>query len=125
MIFRISNLVFLLLFVLSAIVQYNDPDPIQWILVYSLAALACLLYIFKKLPRWYPLSLGLISFVWSILLFVESTGLHQDLSIEQVFVFTEMKTLMVELAREISGLLLVTFWMIMLLVWLTRGRKGV
>lgn len=35
---RIINLIFALLFAVSALLQYNDPDPLRWALVYLAAA---------------------------------------------------------------------------------------
>jgi len=41
---RLVLLVFLsAYFVFAAVVQYNDPDPVHWIMLYSASALACLL----------------------------------------------------------------------------------
>lgn len=38
---RIFNLVFCVLFILSAALQYNDPDPYIWIPLYGYAAILC------------------------------------------------------------------------------------
>ena len=35
------NAVVSLLFVVSAVLQLNDPDPLAWVLIYLGAALAC------------------------------------------------------------------------------------
>lgn len=40
------KILFGLLFLVSAVLQYNDPDPFRWILVYGLAAAVCLLSAF-------------------------------------------------------------------------------
>jgi len=42
---KIFNLVFILLFLVSAGLQYNDPDPLVWIAIYLYGALACFLSI--------------------------------------------------------------------------------
>ena len=44
-IMRTVALVFALLFAAAAIVQYNDPDPLIWILFYGVAAISCLLFL--------------------------------------------------------------------------------
>ncbi len=41
---KIGNLLLGIMFTLFAIVQYNDPDPIRWILLYSVAAISCFLF---------------------------------------------------------------------------------
>jgi len=35
-------------FIFAAAVQYNDPDPLHWILLYLASALIALLHIFRK-----------------------------------------------------------------------------
>lgn len=47
---RITNRCFAVLFVLSALVQVNDPDPVPWMLVYGAAAVACVLWELGRLP---------------------------------------------------------------------------
>jgi hypothetical protein len=38
---RLLNIVFILLFILSAALQYNDPDPIVWVPLYMYGAGVC------------------------------------------------------------------------------------
>ncbi|WP_210466105.1 transmembrane 220 family protein [Rufibacter roseolus] len=45
-------LVFMLMFVLFAFVQLNDPDPAVWVPVYLSAAVLCFLAYKRKLFRW-------------------------------------------------------------------------
>ena len=42
--FKILSLVFAILFIYAAVVQYNDPDAFLWYTVYGIAALASLLF---------------------------------------------------------------------------------
>ena len=37
---RIVNWIFAALFTISALLQYNDPDPVRWALLYASAAVA-------------------------------------------------------------------------------------
>ncbi|MEO0528846.1 MAG: transmembrane 220 family protein, partial [Bacteroidota bacterium] len=46
---RTLSLIFAILFVWAAYVQYNDPDALLWYAVYGVAALASLLFFFNKL----------------------------------------------------------------------------
>lgn len=49
---KIFNLLFCLLFVLSAALQYNDPDPYVWIPIYGYGAVLCwLAFRGKYYPR--------------------------------------------------------------------------
>lgn len=38
---KITNLIFSILFLLFALLQYNDPDPYLWIPIYLYAAILC------------------------------------------------------------------------------------
>ena len=40
-VFAIANGIMAAMFLLSAVLQYNDPDPLRWIALYAAAALAC------------------------------------------------------------------------------------
>ena len=48
---KVFNLIFCLLFVFSAALQYNDPDPYLWIPIYMYGALLCWLAFRNK---YYP-----------------------------------------------------------------------
>ena len=54
-----------LLFLLSVVVQYNDPDPYVWMPVYGAAAVACGLELAHKLRWWFPMLVGIGSVVWA------------------------------------------------------------
>ena len=47
-VFKIFNLVFAVLFLICAGLQWNDPDPYLWIPLYLLSALSCA-YAFKQI----------------------------------------------------------------------------
>ena len=58
------NLVLLGAFILSALVQFNDPDPLCWILIYSAMAVICSLQHLGRL-RWYVTAArALLSLIW-------------------------------------------------------------
>lgn len=48
---KILNIVFFVLFVLFAIVQLNDPDPVHWFLIYGAVSLTFLLANYIKIPK--------------------------------------------------------------------------
>lgn len=109
---RRANLIMALLFLLSVIVQFNDPDPLQWIALYGLASVSCCLSYFGRLPRLAPLALGLLSFAWAGLLRKEPTL--------DFFASFEMVNLAVEQAREMFGLMLTGLWMTVLTIFSGR-----
>jgi len=72
--FKAFNIVFALLFVVCAGLQWNDPDPLIWIPLYLLAALSCA-YAFKGIvaKRLNIFNIALYS-VYAIYLFVAKDG---------------------------------------------------
>ena len=46
--FKTLGFVFAILFAIGAVLQYNDPDSLHWIIVYGIAALVSLLFALKK-----------------------------------------------------------------------------
>lgn len=108
--FRALNGVMAALFVLSALVQFNDPDPVPWIAVYSAAALLSALVAFGRrvyLPG--SIALGIVALVWAITLALQAEGVP---TLEELFEFQTMKTSVVEVARETLGLVIVGGWML-------------
>jgi hypothetical protein len=113
------NGVFTALFLFSIAVQYNDPDPVRWMAIYAFATLACLLE-FARTVRWtFPAGVGLIAVSWASSI---APQVH-NVRIGDLFQQFEMKNEMIEEAREIGGLLIVAFWMIVLTVSAWRRAK--
>jgi hypothetical protein len=115
--FKPLNYLFLVLFVFSVIVQYNDPDPWLWMTIYGLAAAACLLAL--KQPRQWLLSgaLLLLTTVWAATIAPRVLG---RVALGELFEAWEMKDLRVEEAREFGGLIIVATWMLVLFL---RARQ--
>lgn len=59
---KILNGILASLFIYFAIVQFNDPDPVLWVLVYVFTALVCIQGIMGR-SRSYFLIVGMITFV--------------------------------------------------------------
>jgi len=64
--------VFGLLCVVSAGLQYNDPDPLLWIIIYGVTALVSFGVASNKLPYSVPLVLAILFLVGGIYLFPET-----------------------------------------------------
>lgn len=109
-----------ILFVFAAAVQYNDPDPIRWMAIYGLAALACGLALAGRLPRWAPVVVGLAALVWAATLAPRVVG---RVSLGDLFESYAMKSEPVEEAREMGGLLIVAGWMAVLAVVGSRRAR--
>lgn len=69
---KIFAWVFGLLCVVSAALQYNDPDPLLWIIIYGVTALVSFGVALNKLPYSVPLVLGILFLVGAIYTFPET-----------------------------------------------------
>ncbi|MEM9255123.1 MAG: transmembrane 220 family protein [Pseudomonadota bacterium] len=113
----VLNALFLMAYLMSAAVQYNDPDALPWIILYLTAAAMCVAQYRKNLPRWLPLLLLFISLVWIGWLLPNVVG---QVTLGELVESISMRTEQIEEAREIGGLLLVTIWSAMLVQWRNR-----
>jgi vitamin B12 transporter len=124
LLFRIVNGVMAGLFAFGAVVQYNDPDPIPWMLVYTATSLLCLGAVVRgRVPVWAALGVGVIALIWG-LVWSRSAPLSTYF---QMFDYCEMKSVPAEEARETSGLFMIAAWMGVLTshAWFrTRGIKA-
>ena len=107
MVLKVLNLVFLVAFVMSAAVQYNDPDTLVWVVIYLAAAGMCVLQYRHTGRRWLPPALLIIALAWIATLLPSIVG---QVSLKEVFASISMATEAVEEAREIGGLVLVALW---------------
>jgi hypothetical protein len=107
---KIFNIIFCVLFVIFAALQYNDPDPYIWIPIYLFVAAICWLAFRNKFyPGIYLFGIGLF-FLYAAYLFFSKDGMldwmreHQAEDIAQ-----EMKATKpwIEATREVLGLVIV------------------
>ena len=108
----LANAIMLLMFVFSAAVQYNDPDPLAWMCIYGAAAVACGMEIRRQAPLWLPASVAIIALGWAASLYSRA----RDVPIASLFAEWEMRDINVEEAREMYGLLIIAVWMIVIAV---------
>lgn len=106
------------LFLFGAAVQYNDPDPLRWMLLYLAAAVACLLAAANRSVWQLAAVTGLVALAWAATL---APGVLGDVRIGELVGAWEMKNERVERGREMGGLLIVFAWMAVL-AWTGRRR---
>lgn len=106
----LANGIMLLMFLLSAAVQINDPDPLTWIGIYCAAAAVCALEIRRRLPAWAPVAIAVIAIAWAGSLYERA----RDVPISSLFAAWEMQNLRIEETREMYGLTIVGVWMIVI-----------
>ncbi len=107
------------MFLLFAGVQYNDPDPLIWILIYFFAATICFL---AARGKYYDkiILLGIvISLIWSMTLVASILAAISQYGAGSIFSPSMIKDNEVEEARESLGLLIV----FVVLVWKYREAK--
>jgi len=109
---KIINPFFAVIFLISAGLQFNDPDPALWIAIYGYGALACALAFAEKDNRIWHLG-GLIVFlVYAAYLFFVTNGVlswitqHKAESITGPMAHEKP---WIELTREFFGLLILCF----------------
>ena len=116
----IINVLFIAMFLMSVVVQYNDPDPFRWMAIYGLALLACILELTRTIRWSFPAGIALIALSWASSIAPKVHGVR----IGDLFQQWEMKNEMVEQAREMGGLLIVGAWMIVLAISAIRRARA-
>ena len=106
--FVAANAVMLLAFIGFTGVQWNDPDPIRWMLMYGSAALACALHLYGVLPWMLAAAVGLVALAWAA---IWAPGVIVNAPIGQLFTTYRMMSPEIEETREMLGLLIVAAWM--------------
>lgn len=118
-ILKYVNYVMIVAFLFSVIVQYNDPDPLVWMMIYGAAMIACILFALGKLPSFLPGIILSIAVIWAFTIAAEVVG---KVGFSELFQAFEMKDERVEVGREFGGLLIIVFWMSVLTI--ARFRLG-
>lgn len=108
---KTGTVILLLAYILGAMVQYNDPDPLFWIVIYSAASACCVIYLSGRSVARPALIIAVAGIAWALFLVPRVLG---ETSLSEIFASISMQTRAVEEAREIGGLLLISAWMLVL-----------
>jgi CHASE2 domain-containing sensor protein len=111
-VFSVVNGVWAALFVVSAALQYDDPDPIRWALLYVAAAVACVVSLRVRHGRYLAALVGFAALAWAITL----SGVLPELRIGDLFRSMKADQPRIEQGRELIGLLIVFAWMAVLVL---------
>lgn len=101
---RIANRIAVVLFVLCALVQYNDPDSFRWVAVYGGAAAICILWDRHRISTVMLALVGVLSLIGSGWVLAGSVS-------QSAYAVQWAMTPQTESIREGGGLLLVALWM--------------
>lgn len=117
--FVAANTAMLLAFLGSAVVQWNDPDSVRWMLMYGSAAAVCALDLFGVLSWRLAAAVGVVAVVWGA---IWAPGVITNAPIGRLFTTIQMMSPEIEEARELLGLLIVAGWMTVLAA--VRSRRA-
>jgi hypothetical protein len=96
-----------LLYFVSAGLQYNDPDPVPWVLIYGAAGGAALLRLGSRWSRPACSGVASVALCWALALLPEARGV----GLAEMTQSMQAHGGRVEIAREVGGLLLVALGM--------------
>jgi general stress protein CsbA len=106
---KIFNIIFCILFVLFAALQYNDPDPYLWIPIYLYSAGLCFLAVRKEYhPKACLIGIG-IYLIYALYLFFDRTGVLNwagDHHAENIAQSMHAEKPWIEETREFFGLVI-------------------
>lgn len=108
------------LFLVSAYLQLNDPDPFAWVIVYVAAAGISIVHGYVGLPRSFLYVAASASGLVSVFILLGIEGIDW----RGVFGALNMEGEGVEEIREVGGLLIIALWL-SILAWLGRWQNQV
>jgi hypothetical protein len=120
------NIFFIVIFILSAALQYNDPDPYIWMTLYLYGALLCWLAI-KKIYKKGLFITGIVVYAaYAVYLLFDSDGVINWISehnAENIVQSMKATRPWIEETREFFGLLILLFALIINMFWLSKVKS--
>jgi hypothetical protein len=122
---KIFNIIFAILFVIFAALQYNDPDPFIWMPIYLYAAVLCWM---ASRNKFYPklMMAGIAVYaLYAIYLFFENNGVMDWMTehdAENIAGQMKASTPWIEDTREFFGLCLTSFALLMNYLYAKRKK---
>jgi hypothetical protein len=106
---KVFNLIFCVLFIVSAGLQYNDPDPYIWIPIYLMGAVICFQAFREKVYPVFTLLLSALFIIYDLYLFFDKFGVLSWLNehnAENIAASMKASAPWIEETREFFGLLI-------------------
>lgn len=123
---KFLNAFFVIIFLISAGLQYNDPDPLLWMGIYGYGALVCLLAIFGKDNKILHYVGILIFLAYALYLFFIPDGVLSWLTehgAENITGSMSNEKPWIEYTREFFGLLILSFALLLNLIFRKRNQE--
>ena len=123
---KIFNLIFCILFVICAGLQYNDPDPWLWIPIYLYGAVLCW-FAFRGEYYGGPMLIGMLAYaIYAVYLFFTDDGVVDWVTqhdAEDIAATMKATKPWIEDAREFFGLCILI--VVLLVDYIYAKRKGI
>ena len=119
-ILSVANVLMALLFFVSALLQYNDPDPLRWAALYGAACVACCLRRAGRIAWMFPALVGGVALIWAASL---APHVLPNMRFDDLFETMKAATPAIEENRELLGILIVAAWMGVLAVTSLRSAS--
>ena len=99
-----------ILFAVWTYYQYNDVDPVIWMIVYGITCILSLFFAFNRISYWVFVTWAVICLVWAGWLApqIEYVG----------------NLILIELWREMVGLIIIGLWSSIAAYWLFKRNKS-
>lgn len=123
---KIFNIICIILFILFAAVQYNDPDPYIWVPIYLFAAWLCFQSIRLRYNRILYIIALVLNGLYALYLLFDKSGVidwiteHNSENIVQSMKATKP---WIEETREFFGLIIVICVLMINMNWLSLKKK--
>jgi hypothetical protein len=115
---RIACLIVGLVFLISAALQWNDPDPWGWIAIWTAGAAVSLWAVLRPVPRGAAWLVAAVALAWAIII---APAALADFRFADLARTMQAESPAIELSRELLGLVVIAGWSIA--VALVRGAK--
>lgn len=109
------------LFLVSAALQLNDPDPLGWVAIYTLGGVACLWPSGSRAKLLLAGSAAAAAWVWAAVLAPRTLG--GGIVLSDLVKRMDTKTPQVELGRELLGLVMLAATLSVVALGARRGAE--
>lgn len=107
--FRYASWLMAVLFAICVALQYNDPDPIRWMVIYGAAMVVSALLPAKRGLWQLGVLVGCTALVWAIVLTMHVWGV---IHLDDLFLKMSEKGGAVEEGREAGGMWIEAVWLL-------------